>query len=138
MELLHRACQRGPRQGRGAVRTVSAARSDLPRRPLHRTRRRLGPGACPCAEGRAYQRRVGVGEKRPGVLRARGDRRRDRAGADWDLELAHAQKDALISVVLVSAKSDQAYYEREEIAAAIALARVDDRHRVVPVFLELG
>jgi hypothetical protein len=32
-------------------------------------------------------------------------------GADWDLELARAQKDALISVVLVSPNSDQAYYE---------------------------
>jgi len=57
-------------------------------------------------------------------------------GDDWDVELAAAQENSLITVVLVSATTGQAYYQREEIAAAIALARQDSqRHRVVPVFV---
>ena len=40
-------------------------------------------------------------------------------------------------MVLVSSKTEQAYYAREEIAAAIALAReAQERHRVVPVYLD--
>jgi len=39
--------------------------------------------------------------------------------------------------VLVSAKTEEAYYQREEVAAAIDLARKDpDTHRVVPVYLD--
>jgi len=58
-------------------------------------------------------------------------------GADWDLELARAQREALISVVLVSSHTERAYYQREEIAAAIELARTEGKkHRVVPVFLD--
>lgn len=58
-------------------------------------------------------------------------------GADWDLALARAQREALISVVLVSASTEQAYYEREEIAAALALARSDGgARRVVPLYLD--
>ncbi len=58
-------------------------------------------------------------------------------GDDWDRELALAQKDSLISVVMISSRSGDAYYQREEIAAAISMAREDKkRHRVVPVYLE--
>ncbi|MBE0625808.1 MAG: toll/interleukin-1 receptor domain-containing protein [Burkholderiales bacterium] len=58
-------------------------------------------------------------------------------GDDWDQLLAQAQRDARISVILVSSRSGSAYYQREEIAEAIALARTDDRaHRVVPVYLD--
>lgn len=58
-------------------------------------------------------------------------------GDDWDRRLAEAQRQARISVILVSGRSDAAYYQREEIAAAIALARADDEaHRVVPVYLD--
>ena len=58
-------------------------------------------------------------------------------GDDWDQGIRRAQQRALISVVLISAQSDNAYYQREEIAAAIALAREDGkRHRVVPVYLD--
>lgn len=56
-------------------------------------------------------------------------------GDDFDLELAEAQQSALISVVIVSPNTERAYYEREEIAAAIQMAREDPHtHRVVPVF----
>ncbi|HBB89043.1 MAG TPA: hypothetical protein DC047_15670 [Blastocatellia bacterium] len=58
-------------------------------------------------------------------------------GDDWDRELPKAQALSKITVVLVSTKTDQAYYEREEIASAIQMARRDNtKHRVVPVFLD--
>ena len=58
-------------------------------------------------------------------------------GDDWDSALAAAQRDALITVVLVSTNTGGAYYQREEVAAAIDLARKDpDSHRVVPVYLD--
>ncbi len=58
-------------------------------------------------------------------------------GDDWDRELASAQRSALVTVVLVSPNTGDAYYQREEIAAAISMARKDkDKHRVIPVFLD--
>lgn len=58
-------------------------------------------------------------------------------GDDWPRKLPEAQVNSLITVVLISSNSDQAYYEQEEIAAAIEMARRDsDKHRVVPVYLE--
>lgn len=58
-------------------------------------------------------------------------------GDDWDRELALAQRQSRVTVVLVSSRTDDAFYEREEIAAAIALARRDPGgHRVVPVYLD--
>lgn len=58
-------------------------------------------------------------------------------GDDWDAELARAQRDALITIVLISDHTGNAYYQREEIAAAIAMARAaEGARRVVPVFLE--
>ncbi len=62
------------------------------------------------------------------------DNRTLRPGDDWDLALRQAQRDSRVTVVLVSARTDQAYYQREEIAAAIDLARRHGR-RVVPVYL---
>ena len=58
-------------------------------------------------------------------------------GDDWDRELARAQRQSRITVVLVSSRTGDAFYQREEIAAAIALARKDpESHRVVPVYLD--
>ena len=58
-------------------------------------------------------------------------------GDDWDHQLAVAQRQSRITVVLLSAKFDKAYYQREEIAAAISLAReASQSHRVVPVYLD--
>ena len=58
-------------------------------------------------------------------------------GDDWDRTLQEAQQSSMITVVLISSRSGRAYYEREEIATAIALAREDEtKHRVIPVFLE--
>ena len=58
-------------------------------------------------------------------------------GSDWDLELSRTQNTTRISVILVSSNTETAYYQREEIAAAIDLARDDEKsHRVVPVFLD--
>ncbi len=58
-------------------------------------------------------------------------------GDDWDEGLRRAQHQSMISVILVSSRTDDAYYEREEIAAAIALARTKTvKHRVIPVYLD--
>lgn len=68
------------------------------------------------------------------------DSRSLKLGDDWDLALAEAQQKSRVTVVLVSAQTQSAYYEREEVAAAIAMAReAGSRHRVVPLFLgEVG
>jgi hypothetical protein len=56
-------------------------------------------------------------------------------GDDFDKELAEAQQSSLISVVIVSPHTEAAYYQREEIAAALQMSREDPHtHRVVPVF----
>ncbi|HRW10222.1 MAG TPA: TIR domain-containing protein [Caldilineaceae bacterium] len=60
-------------------------------------------------------------------------------GDNWDKELLSAQNSSLISVILVSSSTERAYYQKEEIASAIDLARHDeDQHRIVPVFLDAG
>ncbi len=65
------------------------------------------------------------------------DDERLRLGDNWDLELAAAQQDSLVTVVLVSRRTDAAFYQREEIAAAIQMARNDPQsHRVVPIYLD--
>ena len=65
------------------------------------------------------------------------DSRNLKLGDDWDIALPKAQRDSLVTVVLISSKTEAAYYQREEIAAALGLARKDaERHRVVPVFLD--
>jgi hypothetical protein len=57
-------------------------------------------------------------------------------GDDWD-RIGQAQRQSWVTVVLVSVNTDKAYYQREEIAAAIELARKDgEQHRVVPVLLD--
>jgi len=58
-------------------------------------------------------------------------------GDNWDTALTDAQRDALITVVLVSTKTENAYYQREEVAAAIDLARKNpESHRVIPIYLD--
>jgi TIR domain len=57
-------------------------------------------------------------------------------GDDWDERLSEAQRSSLISVVIVSPNTKKAYYQREEIAAALQMAREDpDTHRVIPLYL---
>lgn len=58
-------------------------------------------------------------------------------GDDWDRVIAEAQRQSRVTVVLVSANTQVAFYQREEIAAAIELARTGQpEHTVVPVYLE--
>ncbi|MEW6735551.1 MAG: TIR domain-containing protein [Acidobacteriota bacterium] len=69
------------------------------------------------------------------------DKRCLKLGDDWDIELTRAQRASRITIVLVSSKTEQAYYQREEIAAAIDMAREEQsqhstRHRVVPIYLD--
>lgn len=57
-------------------------------------------------------------------------------GDTWDSELTKAQRQSLITIVIVSSKTEKAYYQREEIAVAIQMARDDkQKHRVIPVFM---
>jgi TIR domain len=65
------------------------------------------------------------------------DRRCLLPGDDWDQALRAAQVASRITVVLISTRTEEAYYEREEVAAALDLARRDPQaHRVVPVYLD--
>jgi hypothetical protein len=58
-------------------------------------------------------------------------------GDQWDREIPKAQRQALVTVILVSRAAEAAYYLREEIAAAIALHRTrPDEHRAIPVYLD--
>ena len=57
-------------------------------------------------------------------------------GDNWDIKLPEAQNESFMTVVLVSANTEQAYYQREEIAAAVDLARhEEEKYRVVPIYL---
>jgi len=57
-------------------------------------------------------------------------------GDPWDETLPRAQQQSRVTVVLVSACTDYAYYQREEIAQAIELSRSEaGRHHVVPICL---
>lgn len=60
-----------------------------------------------------------------------------KGGDDWDVEIPRAQRASRATVVLLSNTSQRAYYAREEVARAIALARADGgQHVVLPVYLE--
>lgn len=66
------------------------------------------------------------------------DSRNIQLGDDWDTTIQAAQKASFVTIVLVSSKSERAFYQRVEIAAAISMARKErERHRVVPVFLDV-
>jgi hypothetical protein len=56
-------------------------------------------------------------------------------GDRWGVVLSEAQRQSRITVVIVSPHTDDSFYQQEEVAAAIDLARRES-HRVVPVFLE--
>ena len=64
------------------------------------------------------------------------DSRSLQLGVDWDIKLRNAQQRSLVTVVLISSSTEKAYYQREEIASAIALARSNDERRVVPIYLD--
>jgi len=58
-------------------------------------------------------------------------------GDDWDTRLAAEQRRSAVTLVLTSSRSEAAYYQRDEVAAAISLSRENpERHRVVPVYLD--
>jgi hypothetical protein len=57
-------------------------------------------------------------------------------GDDWDKTIRDAQRNSRITIILVSSTTEEAYYEREEIANAVALSRKSSNsHRVVPIFI---
>jgi hypothetical protein len=57
-------------------------------------------------------------------------------GDYWDQDLAAAQRNSRITVVLVSARTDRASYQREEIATGLDLEDgKEEEHQVIPVYL---
>lgn len=57
-------------------------------------------------------------------------------GDDWDLALPKAQALSRATVIIISNACSKAFYQREEIAAAVSLSRSSpDKHRVIPVFI---
>ncbi len=55
---------------------------------------------------------------------------------DWAFELAKAQSSSLVTIVLISVRTDIDFYNRKDVAAAIALASAyDKRQRVAPIYL---
>ncbi len=65
------------------------------------------------------------------------DRRQMLPGDDWDSRLSIEQRRAAVVLVLISPRTDSAYYQREEIAAAVDLSRRErDSQLVVPIFLD--
>ncbi len=70
-------------------------------------------------------------------VRAFLDARAIEPGDIWSDELAAALEEAPLTVVLVSERTDRAFYQRDEIVTAIALYRKStDRRRIVPVYLD--
>ena len=55
-------------------------------------------------------------------------------GDNWDLEVPRAQRASLVTVVLVTENTESRSLPRDEIIAAVQLARQNE-HRVVPIFL---
>lgn len=75
------------------------------------------------------------------LLSAKGtvflDTKSVRPGDVWDQIIAEAQSNSRVTVVLVSANTNEAFYQQEEIATAIRMARKDStKHRVVPVYVD--
>jgi tetratricopeptide (TPR) repeat protein len=57
-------------------------------------------------------------------------------GAHWDYELARAQQDAYLTVLIISASTPSVFYSREEVAAATLSVRHDRSvPRVVPLYV---
>jgi hypothetical protein len=58
-------------------------------------------------------------------------------GDNWDIQLAKAQRNSRVTVILVSSATEEAFYAREEIAIAIRESRSSkNQHRLVPLFLD--
>ena len=72
-----------------------------------------------------------------GEFRVFLDSRTLQYGDDWDMELSRAQQRSKVTLVLVSNHTESSYYQREEIAVALAMSRANSAaHRVVPCFLD--
>ena len=58
-------------------------------------------------------------------------------GDNFDVALSEALHSSLISVILISPNTENAYYEQEEIAMAVERTRSDPHtHRVIPVYIK--
>jgi hypothetical protein len=58
------------------------------------------------------------------------------AGERWDDIIDNAQKESLITIVLISVNIDTAYYARDEVHTAIMLTRKrPNTHKIIPIYL---
>ena len=58
-------------------------------------------------------------------------------GDDWDIALCNALNTSFVTLILISTGTESAYYQREEIARAIANSRnKPDEHRTIPIYLD--
>jgi hypothetical protein len=60
-----------------------------------------------------------------------------RYGEYWDEALVQAQEDSAVTLILISSATEKAFYQREEVATAIELARSRE-HVVVPIYLDIN
>ena len=56
-------------------------------------------------------------------------------GDEWTYKICDAQRQSLLTVILISPRSEAAYFQREEILQAISLARRQKEHRIIPIYL---
>ncbi len=56
-------------------------------------------------------------------------------GDNWPAVIREAQRRSRVTLVLISDRTEQAFYEAEEIAVAIDLAGRTRAHRVIPIYL---
>jgi hypothetical protein len=58
-------------------------------------------------------------------------------GDEWDTEIPRAHRASRMTAALISKRTGESYYQRDEVAAAIRMSRDDDgpEHRVVPVYI---
>lgn len=60
-------------------------------------------------------------------------------GDSWHKELALAQRDSAVTVIIISSNADPVFFVREEVAAAVAAARKKSRRNlVVPLYVAAG
>lgn len=60
-------------------------------------------------------------------------------GEEWDLEIPKAQREAFVTVVLVTKNTETSFFQQEEIKSAIELSRSEESiHQVVPLLVGIS
>lgn len=59
-----------------------------------------------------------------------------KSGDEWSIEIPNAQKNSVVSLIVVSQNTYSGFYEQEEIARAIMLKRKTKKHIIIPVLVK--